>query len=130
MSAVAVARLATVTAYGRPHVVPICFVVVGDTIYSAVDDKPKISPALRRLDNVAASPHAAVLADHYDDDWSQLWWVRVDGDAREVGPGDERDSAVAGLRAKYPQYRDHKLEDAVLAVDVSVWTGWAAAGED
>ena len=125
-----VARLATVTPSGDPHVVPICFVVLADTIYSAVDDKPKASPALQRLANVAANGRAAVLVDEYDTDWSRLWWVRADGDARQLGPdagGAERAAAIDALRAKYAQYRDHALDGAVLAVEVSRWTGWAAA---
>jgi PPOX class probable F420-dependent enzyme len=122
----AVARLATVTPTGAPHVVPICFSVIGDTIYSAVDGKPKASPALQRLANVATHPHAAFLVDHYDADWSRLWWVRADGEARTALAADERTAAISALRAKYPQYRDHALEDAVLALDVRAWTGWAA----
>ncbi len=124
-----VARLATVRPDGRPHVVPMCFTIEGDTIYSAVDDKPKASPALQRLANVAAHAPATVLADHYDADWSRLWWVRADGDGREVTTAAERDRALSALRAKYPQYRDHRLVDAVLAVDVRVWTGWAATSD-
>jgi PPOX class probable F420-dependent enzyme len=122
----AVARLATVDADGRPAVVPICFVIDGDTLYSAVDDKPKTTARLARLDNVAQQPDVAVLTDHYDDDWAALWWVRARGAGREVGEGDERDRAVALLRAKYPQYAQHALDGPVLAVDVSSWRGWSA----
>jgi len=122
-----VARLATVTDDGAPHAVPICFVVDGDTVYSAVDDKPKTSTALKRLANVAANARASVLADRYDEDWSQLWWVRADGRARIVDAGSERERAIDQLRAKYPQYATHRLTDALLAVDVSSWTGWAAS---
>src|SRR5579875_3988162 len=77
-----VARLATITPDGRPHLVPIVFAVHGDTVYSAVDAKPKRTGALARLANVAAHPQASVLADHYEEDWSALWWVRGDGRAR------------------------------------------------
>ena len=121
-----VARLATVRPDGTPHAVPICFTVIDDTLYSAIDEKPKSSAALQRLANVVANPHASVLADHYDRDWMQLWWVRADGAARVVADGAEREQAVAALRAKYPQYADHRLDEAVVAVDVSLWTGWAA----
>src|SRR4051812_30954340 len=73
-----VARLATVTSEGRPHVVPCCFVLAGngDVMYSAVDGKPKSTLELRRLANIHAHPHASLLVDHYADDWSALWWVR------------------------------------------------------
>ena len=90
VGAARVARLATVTVDGRPHIVPCCFAlrrapVTGgsrEVVYSAVDAKPKSTTALRRLDNLRANPHAALLVDHYSDDWSTLWWVRVDGEGR------------------------------------------------
>ncbi len=124
----AIGRLATVTPDGRPHVVPVCFALVVDAVYSAVDGKPKASPALQRLVNVRANTAAALLVDRYDDDWSQLWWARADGLARLVDDESERAVAVGALRAKYPQYLEHALDDAVLAIDVRAWSGWAATG--
>ena len=80
-----VARLATVRADGSPHVVPFCFAIgEGDVLYTAVDAKPKSTLELKRLDNVRANPHVSVLVDHYDEEWTQLWWVRVDGPARRI----------------------------------------------
>ena len=79
-----VARLATVDAGGGPHVVPITFAVDGDVIWSAVDDKPKRSRELKRLANIRSNPAVSVLADHYDDDWTRLWWVRADGTAESA----------------------------------------------
>jgi PPOX class probable F420-dependent enzyme len=119
-----VARLATVTPDGRPHVVPCCFVLVGDTIYSAVDGKPKSTLALQRLANVAATPAASLLVDHYDDDWSTLWWVRVDGPARIVVDAGERAVALQHLRARYPQYDETPPPGDVLAIDASRWRSW------
>src|SRR5690242_12438701 len=81
-AAARVARLATADAGGRPHLVPIVFAVAGDEVFSAVDAKPKRTANLKRLANVRANPHVALLADHYDDDWSELWWARADGRAR------------------------------------------------
>ena len=120
------ARLATVDASGDPTLVPICFVIDGDTLYSAIDDKPKTTTRPARLANIARHAGVALLADHYDDDWATLWWVRARGRGREVGDGDERDHAVRLLRAKYPQYAQHALDGPVLAVDVSSWRGWSA----
>jgi len=81
-----VARLATVRPDGRPHLVPIVFAVAGDVIVTAVDEvKPKRTRALARLANIAAEPRVSVLADHYDEDWTRLWWVRADGTATVVG---------------------------------------------
>ena len=127
-----VARLATVGRDGQPHLVPIVFAVAGDTIYSAVDAKPKRSTALRRIANIRVNPRVCVLADHYDDAaWNALWWVRADGTARIVEPGtgdddSERGRAVDLLVARYQQYREQRPTGAVLAIDVMRWSGWAA----
>ncbi|CAM03685.1 PPOX class probable F420-dependent enzyme [Saccharopolyspora erythraea NRRL 2338] len=123
------AHLATADQSGKPHVVPIVFATAGETIYSAVDAKPKRTTALRRLANVEANPRVAVLADHYDDaDWSALWWVRADGTGRVLAPEDaEARRAVELLAERYPQHRDEPPAGPVLAVDVQRWTGWAAS---
>lgn len=118
------ARLATVTADGRPHVVPCCFALAGTTLYSAVDGKPKSTLALKRLDNLRARPSASLLVDHYDDDWSTLWWVRVDGTGRIVDGPDERERALTLLREKYVQYRTMALPGPVVAVDATTWRAW------
>jgi PPOX class probable F420-dependent enzyme len=123
-AAARVARLATADADGRPHLVPICFALAGDTVYSAVDDvKPKATRRLRRLANVAANPAVSLLADHYDDDWSRLWWVRADGRGRVLEDAPE---AIALLAARYEQYRVAPPAGPVLAVEVERWSGWSA----
>lgn len=123
-AAAPVARLATVTPEGHPHVVPIVFAVDGDVIYTAVDGKPKSTQRLRRLANIAANPSVSVLVDHYADDWSQLWWVRADGVASIVADGPEFDRGLALLRAKYPQYESVSLDGPALVVAVQKWTSW------
>lgn len=119
-----VASLATADASGRPHLVPVVFAVEGERVYSVVDAKPKRTSALRRLENVRANPAVALLVDHYEEDWSALWWVRAEGVARVLAP-DETEAlrAVALLRERYPQQR---AEGVVLAVDVERWNGWSA----
>jgi len=119
-----VGRLATVRADGRPHVVPCCFVLDHDTAYSAVDAKPKSSLALVRLANVRANPRATLLIDHYADDWSELWWVRIDGTTRVLESGEERAHALELLAAKYAQYRRMVPPGAVIALDVTTWRAW------
>jgi PPOX class probable F420-dependent enzyme len=119
-----VGRLATVREDGRPHVVPCCFVLVGDRLYSAVDAKPKSTLALRRLANLRANGHASLLVDYYEEDWSQLWWVRVDGRGRVVDGGTERQLALRTLADKYEQYRTTPPPGPVVAVDVERWTAW------
>lgn len=124
-----VAHLATVSADGQPHLVPIVFAVVGDTIYSVVDGKPKRTTQLRRLANVAANPKVSVLVDHYEDDWSRLWWVRADGTARILAlSSDEGRSALQRLAERYPQYRVTVPPGPVLAIDVARWVSWPADG--
>jgi PPOX class probable F420-dependent enzyme len=123
-----VARLATADAEGRPHLVPITFAVDGDDIVTAVDHKPKRTSGLRRLANIEANPRVSVLADHYEDDWSRLWWARADGLARVADPGSaEHERAVSRLAARYPQYQERRTSDAVILISVSRWSGWRAA---
>jgi PPOX class probable F420-dependent enzyme len=120
-----VARLATVGADGRPHLVPVCFALADDRLVSIVDAKPKTTTALRRLENVRANPHVSVLADEYDEDWSRLWWVRVDGRARVVDSGAEHEQAVRLLTRRYRQYRAAPPQGPVLVVDIERWRGWS-----
>ena len=122
-----VARLGTISRGGVPHLVPFCFVLDGDVLYSAVDRKPKRSLRLRRLQNAAADPRVSVLVDNYEDDWSRLWWIRLDGRARTLEPGTETDGATSRLRAKYAQYRLEPPPGPVIRIDVERWTGWAAS---
>lgn len=121
-----VGRLATANAEGRPHLVPLCFVLVDDRIVSVVDAKPKRTQQLRRLSNIRAQPWVSVLVDEYDEDWSRLWWVRADGTARVVESGPERESAVDSLTAKYPQYREQRPAGPVVEITVDRWVGWTS----
>ena len=123
-----VARLATVSAAGQPHLVPVTFAVDADTIYIAVDHKPKSTTRLKRLANIAANPQVAVLADHYADDWTQLWWSRADGHAA-VLTGPETAAPIALLAARYPQYQSTPPTGPVIAIAVTSWTGWSYAGD-
>jgi PPOX class probable F420-dependent enzyme len=127
-AAARVARLATADAGGVPHLVPVVFAIDGDTILTAVDRKPKRTTALKRLANVRANPHVALLADHYaDDDWDALWWARADGLGRVLDPGaPEAHRAVRLLCDRYPQHRAAPPEGPVLAVAVTRWSGWSA----
>jgi PPOX class probable F420-dependent enzyme len=124
-----IARLATVDEAGRPHVVPVCFALVGDHLYTAIDEKPKRGDVrnLRRLRNIAAQPDVQVLFDVYDDDWSRLRYVQVRGRARIVEPASQQHAvAVAALRARYIQYREMGLESLpVIAVEIERAVGWA-----
>ena len=123
-----VARLATLDPDGRPHVVPIVFALADDTLYTAVDAKPKRSRTLRRIENARRSPEVTVLVDHYDEDWSRLWWVRLRGRARVLDGGEEAARALVLLTEKYEQYRGAAPGVPVLAIDIDEWRGWAAAG--
>ncbi len=98
----------------------------GDRIYSAVDAKPKSSTDLRRLRNIRANPRVAVLADHYEDDWGRLWWVRADGQATILDDPAAMAQALALLAARYPQYRAQPPGGPVISIRVTRWTGWAA----
>jgi PPOX class probable F420-dependent enzyme len=120
-----VARLATVSEGGKPHIVPFVFALDGDTIYFAVDAKPKTTTNLKRLKNIAANPAVSVLADHYEDDWTRLWWVRVDGTARVITDEAHAQRATDLLVAKYAQYRRARPAGPVVAIDIGRITGWS-----
>jgi PPOX class probable F420-dependent enzyme len=127
-AAARVARLATADAQGQPHLVPVVFAVEADTVYVAVDQKPKRTTALRRLANVRANPQVAMLVDHYDDeDWTALWWVRADGMGRVLEPSEtQAQHGVELLGRRYAQHLVHPPTGPVLVVDVARWSGWAA----
>lgn len=120
-----VARLVTVGDDGSPHAVPVCYALRGETAYTAVDHKPKRRTRLRRVANLEQTGRACLLVDEYSEDWSALWWVRLDGSGRVVTDPAEAEPAVTALVEKYPQYRQHRPEGPVLAVDITRWQGWA-----
>ena len=122
-----VARLATVARDGRPHIVPITFAPTEDALYFAVDQKPKRSSDLQRLRNIEANPAVSVLLDHYEDDWTQLWWVRVDGRARIVRDGAELETAFTLLSRRYPQYRSAPPVGPAVVIEIERMTGWSAS---
>jgi PPOX class probable F420-dependent enzyme len=116
-----VARLATVSPDGSPHLVPMVFALAGSRLISAVDHKPKRTRALRRLDNIAANPFVSVLVDDYDDDWSRLWWARVDGWAHVEEAYD-----LTPLIARYPQYRSRPPAGPAIVIEIDNWSGWSS----
>jgi len=121
-----VARLATLRPDGTARLVPVTFALVDDLICVGVDDvKPKSGRRLARLADVDRDPRVALLVDQYAEDWTQLWWVRVDGTATVHEHGPIHDAAVVALRAKYGQYAAASFA-AVLAVEPVEWTGWSA----
>jgi PPOX class probable F420-dependent enzyme len=120
-----IARLATVSAAGVPHLVPVTFAVLGERIVFVVDDKPKTTTRLRRLDNIAARPAVCLLVDVYDEDWTRLWWARADGTATVL---DTDAAAVDALAARYPAYVENRPSGPVVSIEVTRWTGWAATG--
>jgi PPOX class probable F420-dependent enzyme len=123
-----VGHLGTVDADGQPHIVPVCFVLIGETAYTAIDHKPKRTTKLRRIANLIATGHACLLVDQYSEDWSALRWVRLDGRGRVVDDPHEAALALTALRAKYEQYSEQPPAGPVLALDVTRWSAWSAAG--
>lgn len=103
---------------------PCCLALQGEVAYTAVDAKPKSTLVLRRLDNIAAHPDVSVLVDHYEENWSALWWIRLDGRARVVEAQAEREMSIGLLTAKYPQYQSLAIPGPVIAIEVERWTGW------
>ncbi|HTU75740.1 MAG TPA: TIGR03668 family PPOX class F420-dependent oxidoreductase [Trebonia sp.] len=126
LATVRVARLATVSPDGQPHLVPVTFAADGDRVYIAIDHKPKTTTNLKRLRNISHNPRVSLLADHYEDDWAQLWWVRVDGQARVLA-GADREGPVDLLASKYGQYAEQRPDGPVISIEVTRWTAWASS---
>ena len=122
-----VGHLATASDTGAPHVIPVCFAVYGDRIYSVLDQKPKRTglTRLRRVRNILANPQATLVVDHYEEEWASLWYIMVSGRAELLLEGQERASAIPVLRAKYPQYRDMDIdENPVISISPERIVAW------
>ena len=122
-----VARLATVDPQQRPHVVPVCFVLLAEAAYSVLDAKPKRVPVmeLRRVRNLIANPQVQLLIDRYDEDWTRLAYVQLRGHAELLQPGPEHATALEALRAKYAQYQAMPLDDApMIKLTFETWVAW------
>ncbi|MDF2975686.1 MAG: pyridoxamine 5-phosphate oxidase-related FMN-binding protein [Actinomycetospora sp.] len=126
-AAARVARLATVSGAGQPHLVPVVFAVEHDTVLIAVDHKPKRHRDLKRLRNIAENPAVSLLVDHYDDDWDVLWWVRADGTATVTDDERVLVRAREALGARYPQHREQPPEGPAIVVEIRRWRGWSAS---
>ncbi len=126
-----VARLGTIARDGRPHLVPVVYAIVDEGIAIAIDEKPKSTTRLARIRNIEHDPRVTVLVDRYDEDWSHLAWVRLDGEAAVLERGEEYPEALAALRERYPQHREMALEELPLIIVVpDKVAGWrATAGE-
>jgi len=127
-----VAHLATSDQYARPHVVPIVFAYEHPYLYTPIDRKPKRVDdwrRLRRVQNVVTNGRASVVVDVWDEDWSRLRYVLLEGTADVLETGEERDRAIGLLEAKYPQYRSLPLGDApVIRVTVERRVDWEGSG--
>lgn len=121
-----VATLATVSANGRPHLVPVVFALDGIDVVTSVDGKPKKGKVLARIENIARDPRVTLLAHLYEEDWSKLSWVRVDGRASLEEGGETFVRALNSLRDRYPQYESVDLTGPVIRITVENTTTWEA----
>ena len=122
-----VGHLSTADASGRPHVVPVCYAVLGQRIYIAIDEKPKrrTPRGLKRVRNITENHHVALVVDRYEDDWSKLGYVLVSGTAQVIESGEAHQGAIRELRQRYPQYHGMALEERpVIAIQVERSVGW------
>ncbi|HET9901128.1 MAG TPA: TIGR03668 family PPOX class F420-dependent oxidoreductase [Actinomycetes bacterium] len=124
-AAARVARLATLRSDGSPHLVPVTFAVDGDALAFAVDAKPKTTQRLQRIRNIERDPRVSLLVDEYADDWSRLWWVRIDGTAQQVEDV-VAERWMTRLQAKYEQYQASPPAGLVVEIRIDRWTGWQA----
>ena len=127
-----VARLATADAKGAPHLIPVCYALIGASVYITVDEKPKRTDIpLKRIRNIQENPAVALTVDRWDEDWSRLAWAMLRGRAEILTDGAEHDLAQARLRERYPQYRTMDIEPLpVIAIRVERVLGWGDLSED
>ena len=109
-----IGHLATADVSGIPSVVPVCFALENDTLYTALDDKPKRTRRPRRVRDLEANPHVAFIADRYDEEWSRLGWVMIRGEAHTLESSKEFESGCELLRRRYPQYATMTLSPLVV----------------
>ena len=121
-----VARLATADAKGVPHLVPVCYAIVGGSLYITIDEKPKRTDIpLKRLRNISENPEIAVTMDRWDEDWRRLAWVMLHGRGEILKDGAEHDKAQERLRERYPQYRSMDLAPLpVIAMRIARAAAW------
>lgn len=124
-----VARLATAGADGQPHAVPVTFVLLDGDFYFAVDRKPKRTQRLKRLRNIEENASVALIIDRYDEDWSRLAWLMVQGTASIVDDPALQQRAADALREKYPQYRDVTIDGPVVSIRPDKVMSWGKLGD-
>lgn len=127
-----VGHLATADAGGVPHIVPVCFALIGDALYVTIDEKPKRRDRpLKRIRNILDNPNAAFVTDRYDENWTRLGWVMLRGTAEILDVGDEHDRVQEQLRARYPQYRAMNLAGLpVIALRIARTASWGDLSPD
>ena len=128
-----VARFATADPGGQPHIVPICYAVSGDSVYFTIDEKPKRlrDKPLKRIRNLQQNPHVALVVDRYDEDWTRLGWVMVQGEAALLDNGEEHSKAQRLLKARYPQLDEMQISELpVIAIRIKRVVSWGNLGTD
>jgi PPOX class probable F420-dependent enzyme len=128
LGAARVGRFASLGPRGAPHIVPVTFAIVDRFVVHMVDYKPKTTTRLQRLKNIEAAPTASLLVDHYDEDWSNLWWVRVDGAVVVEADGDRWERARSALAAKYSRYREMPPNGPAICLAMDKVTYWESGG--
>ena len=124
-----VARFATADPGGQPHIVPICYAVSGDSVYFTIDEKPKrlTGKPLKRIRNLQQNPHVALVVDRYDEDWTRLGWVMVQGEAALLDNGEEHSKAQRLLKARYPQLDEMQISELpVIAIRIKRVVSWGS----
>lgn len=127
-----VAHFASADAHGQPHVVPVCYCVLGNSIYFSIDEKPKQANArgLKRLRNIEQNPKVSLVIDRYDENWSRLAWIMLRGCAEVLEGGTEHALAQQTLSRRYPQYRNMQLSALpVVATRIKHVAAWGAIGD-
>lgn len=122
------AILSSVNADGTPHLVPIVFARVDDTLVTAIDWKPKSTQKLKRLENIRADPAVSLIVDNYSENWKDLWWIRAGGSAEVIDADTDRGrTAIAALVKKYEHYTPTPPDGPVIVISKLSWRSWQAS---
>ena len=136
-----VARLATVNSEGKPHLVPVVFAYDREHYYIPIDEKTKQRPSkpekLKRVKNIQANPNIALLIDEYNEDWTKLYFVMIQGRASLISnkKGEQEnelllllEKAHKLLAEKYHQYQKIGIGEYIIIIYPQKIVTWKNEG--
>ncbi len=124
-----VARLATIDSEFKPHIVPVVFVFDCNHFFIPIDEKRKTAKPekLKRIRNIQHNPNVALLIDQYDEDWTKLAFVMIQGKASVASKREENiqvRQAYKKLITKYIQYQKVGVGEVCIIITPKKVASW------